>query len=295
MERNPIYRTSFTPTAEPGDPVPDGRWEVSVASTYSNYLEYVFQPRTSMLFDGERWTNQLDLRRGFGGGWEAGIKLSTRTDWGGFLDPFVQWWHHRFGLPNGDREKVEHDTFASELSFDGELLFSRPSGTRVEDPVVLLGRRLIDGGERGALTARVSAKLPLGAAATHTGDADVGFQVDGRLTGERWTWFGGAGWTTMSAPDGLDRFARDGAWFGHVAAERDFGPLSAQLQLQAMSAWLEGFDTKELNRAPINFAVGATWDLAGVRWEAAFVEDIRPDSPSLDFTLDVRARKLLGR
>ena len=295
IERSPVYRIAHTPAAEPGDVVAAGALEVSVASTWSNILEWMLQPGLRAVIDTERWTNQVDLRFGVADGWEVGARLATRTDGGGVLDPLVQWWHARIGLPNGDREKVEDNAFEMFVEREGVVVFTRPSGTRVADPVILVGRRLIGADPDRALTARVTAKLPLGASAAGTGNTDVGVQLDGRRSGERWTLFGGLGWTTMTPTDALEPYARDGAWFGHAAVERDLGPLSAQVQLQAMSAWLHGLGSTELDRAPLNLAVGATWDLVGLRWEAAFVEDIRPESPSVDFTLDLRVRRTLGR
>ena len=289
LERNPIYRLFHTPSAEAGDLVGDGGREIAIVSTYSNIFEWIRTPRTSATVDMERWTNQVDLRFGLGPDWEVGGKVAARTSWGGFLDGLVQWYHARIGLPNGDRERVEDGEFALELVRDGEPLISRDSGTRLEDPVLLVGRRLSGGaGEPTAIAARLTARLPIGSAISSSGHAEVGLQVDGRRSWTLWRLHWGVGATTISPPDSMKPFMRTSAWFGHVSGERRWGPVAAQVQLQGGSAYLHGLGSRELDRVPINFAVGVSGGLRKWQWQAAFVEDIRPNSPSVDFTVDLR-------
>lgn len=289
MERNPIYRLFHTPSAEAGDLVGAGTVGVSIASTYSNIFEWIRTPRTSATMDMERWVNQIDLRYGMGEDWEVGGKLAVRTSWGGFLDGLVQWYHARVGLPNGDREVVEDGEFSLELLRDGQSLIARESGTRMEDPILMVGRRLAGGaGEPVALAARLTARLPLGSSQTSSGKADFGLQIDGRHSWTLWHFHGGIGVTTINPPEPLDPFVRSSAWFGHLGAERVIGSVAAQVQLQGGSAYLEGLGNRELDRVPINLAVGVSGGLRGWTWQAAFVEDIRPNSPSVDFTLDLR-------
>ncbi len=289
MERNPIYHLFHTPSAEAGDLVGPGAVGVSIASTYSNIFEWIRTPRTSATMDMERWVNQVDLRYGIGEDWEVGGKLATRTSWGGFLDGFVQWYHARIGLPNGDREVVEDGEFALELLRDGKPLISRESGTRIEDPVVVVGRRLAGGaGEPVAVAARVTARIPLGSTESSSGNADFGIQLDGRRSWTLWQLNWGVGATTISPPERLKPFMKASAWFGHISGERRVGPVAAQIQIQGGSPYLQGLGNRELDRSPINLAVGVSGGLRDWTWQAAFVEDIRPNSPSVDFTLDLR-------
>ncbi len=293
MERSPVYRASHTPSAQPGEVTSAGRVEVGFATTYSNIFEWVDRPGLQHWLDTERWINQVDLRWGVAEGWEAGARLSTRTDWGGFLDGLIQWWHHRLGLPNGDREQVDDYLFNASIEREGEAIFEQTSGTRLEDPVVFVGRQLFASPER-SLALRASAKLPVGSSGTHSGNADVSVQLDGRRSWTRWHAYAGLGWTTVRLQPSLEPFSTGGAWVGHLSVERETGPIDVQLQFQGGSAYLEGVGDRELDRFPLNFGVGASFDLAGWRWEAVFVEDIRPNSPSVDFTLDIRLRRAFG-
>jgi hypothetical protein len=53
------------------------------------------------------------------------------------------------------------------------------------------------------------------------------------------------------------------------------------------SRYASGFGFAELDHMPFNLALGARGRLAAWTWQVSFTEDVPPNSPSVDFTLDL--------
>jgi len=292
-EQNPIYRFFLTPRPERAEILPEDRIEVAWRSTYSNVFEYSVGEGVDSRFDYERWTNTLDLVWAPTRSLELGIRASVMTGFGGVLDPLVQWYHQRLDLPNGDREDVEDNVFAAALAVRGDTVASFDSGTHLADPVVWVGVPLVGG--RKALAARLSVKLPVGAEQISSGRAAVALQLDGRHVFARWATYAGVAVGTLGVDGPLEPFTRSAHATLHLGVERRLGDSwSVLAQLQGSSPFLEGVGEPELDRFPVNLGVGFQGTTgSGWRWQAAFTEDVRPNSPGVDMTLDLHLAKVL--
>jgi len=293
-EQNPIYALFLTPRPESARIVESGTVEVAWRSTYSNVFEFSSNEAVESIFDYERWTNTVDLVWAPSARFEVGIRSSVLTGYGGVLDGLVQWWHQRLDLPNGDREDFENGEFESSLVVQGDTVVSLESGTFLTDPILWVGVPLLRG--RQALTARMSVKVPVGSAKYSSGRSGVSLQLDGHHLFTKWATYAGLAVGTLGVDGPLEAFTRGAHATLHLGVERSLGDSwSVLAQLQGSTPFLEDVGHPELDRFPINLGVGfAGRTESGWRWQAAFTEDVRANSPGVDLTLDLHLSRPVG-
>ncbi|HKK94521.1 MAG TPA: DUF3187 family protein, partial [Longimicrobiales bacterium] len=293
-EQHPIYGFFLTPRPERAALLPSGSVEVAFRTTYSNVFEFARRDAVQATFDYERWTNTAEIVWAARDGLEVGVRSAVVTGWGGFLDGLVQWYHQRLSLPNGDREDVENGDFEVSLVARGDSLVSLESGTHVADPVVWVALPIFRGSR--ALSARASLKLPFGSDDWSSGRVDVAVQLDGRHVFTNWATYGGVAVGTINAGPRLESYTPSSAVSLHLGVERRLGETWAVMaQLQGSSPFLQDLGHPELDRVPVNLGVGFTGRTrSGWLWQAAFTEDVRPDSPAVDFTIDLHLSRVLG-
>ena len=292
-ERNPLYHLFLTPTVEGTSVLDRGAWRVELTSAYSNIFEYNFSDTFEQRFDLERSSTTLSLARGFGGGFEVGASFGVQHNWGGFLDPAIQGVHDLFGLPNADREKVPNGQYGLYLGARvGPVreYLDLPAGTGMEAPRVWAAWRVLGSPEsRGALTFRGRVKLPGGDFRASSRGTDWSIEAAARRswgpTHVHLSW----GLVRFDLPARLAPIMREGAWFGSFALERQLGDRVSLLgQFFGGTRYAAGFGFRELDRYPLNLTFGAAGRLGQAwTWQIGFTEDVPPNSPSVDFTLDI--------
>lgn len=292
-ERNPLYHLFLTPTVHGTEVLDGGGWRVGLATAYSNIFEYNASRTFLQLFDLERSTTVVSLARGLGGGLEIGASVGLQHNWGGFLDPAIQGLHDLFGLPNADREKVENGDFGVYLESrvgKTQVYLDLPPGTGMEAPRVWAAWRLAGGPDaRGDVTLRTTVKLPYGDHRASSRGTDVAAELAVRRSWGATHLHLSGGLVRFEVPERLAPIMRDGAWYGSVALEqRVLEGLSLLGQFFGGSRYASGFGFAELDNLPLNLSVGGRGTLGEAwRWQISFTEDVPPNSPSVDFTVDV--------
>lgn len=266
------------------------QWRLSVE--FSN--EYVEKSGSNeqLILDGETQSYTLSLSRGLSRRWTAHFLLPLLHTGGGFLDSHIDGWHEMFGLPEGGRDEVPHDSFRYTYTRNGQTLFDlREGGTGFGDLQVGLGHALW----QGALL-RASVDLPTG--------------NENRLTGGSW---GAAMWLDQGF--GLESGSKWAAYLSAGASlNQKVGPLEdlqkalvpiagAGLSIRAWSrlellanVYLHGrlYDGSKLaplDRPGMPLAAAARWCLAPKSClELGFQEDLSV-SASPDFTLRLAFRQ----
>ncbi len=292
-ERNPLYHLFLTPVVEGSEVLERGEWRARAAVGYSNIFELNFSTAFEQRFDVERASTTFSLARGLGGGVEIGASTGFQHDWGGFLDPIIQGVHDLFDLPNADREDVENGQFELFLASrfrPRQVFLDLRSGTAIEAPRVWIAWRLIGGDQRRSeVTVRGTVKLPFGDFGASSRGTDVAGEVAARRSWNRTHVHVSAGLVRLDAPPRLEPIMRSGAWFGSVGVERNLSSsVSVVGQFFGGSQYASGFGFRELDNLPLNLAIGFR-GRAGEdwRWQVSFTEDVPPNSPAIDFTLDV--------
>ncbi len=291
-ERNPLYHLFLTPVVQGADVLPRGGWALELSSAYSNIFEYNFSDTFEQRFDLERATTVLTVRRGFGHGLELGGSLGMQHSWGGFLDPAIQGLHDLFGLPNADREKVDDGQFGLFLATrrgPHTVFLDLPSGTGVEAPRLWGAWRLAGGPDAAdAVTVRATVKLPLGDHRASSRGTDLAGEVAVRRSWGGTHLHASAGMVRFGLPARFAPIMRSSAWFGSLALEQRVASfMSLNAQFFGGSRYAAGFGFAELDNLPLNLAVGARGGVSDWIWQVSFTEDVPPNSPSVDFTLDL--------
>jgi hypothetical protein len=292
-ERNPLYHLFLTPTQLGADLEPWQSSSFAMALSYSNVFEYNDSPLLRQRFDVERLHSVLTLRHGIGPRLELGLQVGVHYDWGGFLDPLIQGVHTTFGFPNANREKVEDNRYRLllESGLDPVRTYlDLPAGPGIEAPQVLVAWQLSGGPQaRHAVALRSTIRLPLGDHRATTRRVDTGIEVAVRRSWARTHLHASAGAVTINAPPRLDALMRGHAWLGSLAVEQSIGErLSLLAQVSGSSSYTRPVGFAELSRMPVNVAFGAAGTLAGWGWQFSFAEDLPPNSPAVDFTIDLQ-------
>lgn len=191
------------------DVLASGRWRIRMHLEGGNDFGSLYkltEDKTDLdrrfFVDGERYTIDAQLRRGFGHGVDVGLRVPVRWRGGGWMDGLIEWWHTTFGFANNDRELHEQDQFIvegrdeafNELSWteEGWGLGNVELDARWE---FLRPARRSDW--RAAAIARVG--LPTGTGPYETGSVDAGLQlVAARQASRRIDLYGGVGGTWFS-------------------------------------------------------------------------------------------------
>lgn len=293
-EQNPLYRFFYVPEVESADVVADGRFRVDLSVSYSNIFERSESDLHEQLFDLEQMANAVTVRYGVAPGFEVGGRAGLQTGWGGFLDGFVSGFHRMFGFPNGGREK--EPTGQHRLYLDREdptiRLDLAPRTFGLEDLRLFAKWRFL-GSTTEPLALSVRGTLRRASGRLEPGRLEGALALLGRVTGEDVTLHFGAGATTLDSPAVIEPIASTAAAYLSVGVEGRIRPgFSMVGQMTGSSAYVSGFEDGELDRFPSTLVLGFTGRTEGDwEWQVSFAEDLPPDSPSVDFTVDLQ----LGR
>jgi hypothetical protein len=157
-------------------------------------------PRGSRVFiDGETRRFTVSWRRGFGGGWEAGLELPFLRHSGGFLDAPIERWHDLFGMPNGNRDRRPRDALLFSYGGAGGRFLLNEAAGGPGDLRLTVGRALGEGS-----SARATLSLPTGDAdnLTGSGTAELATSLHFRGTGPGQRFYHQASAGVLLAGDG---------------------------------------------------------------------------------------------
>jgi hypothetical protein len=235
--------------------------------------------------DGEHRTAAVTVRRGFGRGWSAGLRLPVHWRGGGTLDSVIDPFHSLFGFPDSGRPLYDRNRLhvRGRTSAGQPLEWAGQAGAGVGSPEVEVVKSLrgaASGGPAVAAAARV--QVPVGGM---FGDASgLGVQLlAAQPLGGSFDLHLGAGASVLGPPE------RDGLGYergraqGFVAFEwRPVPAWSAIVQWEANGRLVTGLDRFpgfQLSlRIGSKVGLGPTWQVEG-----GFVEGIKSLENTVDF------------
>ena len=144
--------------------------------------------RTAFIFDGETMRTTLQARVGITQRFELGVDAPFLSQYRGFMDPYIDEFHHRLGLPDGGRTGFAHDEFRAGYVGDGATVYfdQAPGGMRLGDIVLsAAGALLVEDRRSPAMSLLLSAKLPTGDYHTLDGSGSLDYGGTLRLS-KRW-------------------------------------------------------------------------------------------------------------
>jgi len=292
-EGSPVSRISYTPMMESADVVPVGAVTSDVWLGLSNMFEHDSASTHFVFVDMERLITAATVRWGVAEGFEVGGRLTLETRSGGFLDPFVTWYHELLGAGHANRDRFPEEAYRYVLTDGGQTTFIEvaPQSLALEDVRLFAKwRALASADARSVLSLRAVTRIPARENMVGSERTDVGLMALGRLGVGAWYLHGMLGASTVRAAQPIRPALRDKSIFFTLAVERSLGSrVAAIFQYQFMSPTLQGFDDRELDwpLSNIIFGVAGRWNDRW-SWDVSFQEDMPADAPAVDFTLGAR-------
>lgn len=268
-------------------------WRIGLQIDHANMLEAQNRTAGDLVLDAEVTRVDFQVGHDLGSRWFVTGTIPFEAAYGGFLDPFVDWWHGLFGFREARREERPRNRF--EYGFllpDGSAVVRSPSGVRLGSVRAELGYRLAPGWQ-----AALAIGLPTAAGPSGYGLESVALGITttyrGRLLFDRMTYEGslGAGYTPAAGE--LARWQR--TWFVSASSGlrfRAIGQQSVYTNLLFHSAGYRGTSLPSLDDPDVSLEFGFLFrpGKAGPEILAGMVEDLYPFGPAVDmvFRLGIR-------
>ena len=124
-----LVHTSLSPTST--EVLEKNHYKVRTALIWSNNLTL---KEDQYIHDAETRVTPLELHWGLGGNLQASIKAPLIWRGGGLLDSTIDNWHQFFGMPRGERDKIEDNEFSlSGINDDGSIYDLHSDGFHLGD------------------------------------------------------------------------------------------------------------------------------------------------------------------
>ncbi|HET6418882.1 MAG TPA: DUF3187 family protein [Geobacteraceae bacterium] len=299
--QSPLIQIHGLPAIDNAALVPVGRLGTLLSVDAANNFSVDSNASESVTLDGETYRFTLAGRYGIANGFEVGVDIPYVVHSGGFMDGFIQDYHHFFGFPNGGRESVPNGRLLYQYSSsynDGVSLSDSTSGL---GDIRLTGAMQLyrqDGETPRAVALRASLKLPTGNShrLLGSGSTDFSLWLDasedyklpclGHLTG-----FGAIGGMVMGDGDVLERQQRTAAGFASLGF--GWSPIdwfALKLQANAHTPIYQDSSLREVNESSIQLVSGGTFAFTkNTSLDLGISEDVIVEtSPDVVFTLTLR-------
>lgn len=277
-----------------------GEMEARVSLDMANNFAPSETVRERIMLDGESYRTTLALSRGFADCFELGLELPIVSQSGGFLDGFIEGWHHFFHLPNSSRADEPRNRLLYRYDKDGltRLNFTDRS-TGIGDLRLTGGLRLYRD-KASALALQAQLKFPTGNSArlTGSGSTDFALWVSGDHDFDLGSWgnagiFGSLGALAKTEGDVLRGQQRPAVGFGDIGA--GWSPLerlALKLQLSSHTPFYKGSDLVELGSFSTILVIGGTIAFSErIALDIGVSEDVVVEaSPDTSFHLSLTTR-----
>lgn len=298
QNENPVSRLYGLPAG--GDAVPAAPGlQACVAVDLANSSYAKARGADELVLDGETWVARLDLRRAWSHGWRVAVQVPIVSHQGGGSDDFIEWYHERMGLPQGNRRQRPSGRL--------EYRYRRNSASQFEltDPATGLGDIRVSAGaplwRNGEATRAVDVvagvELPTGDADRLLGsgstDFSLGLAACDLASLARWNLElqGAAGILALTDGDVLDDLQRNFAGYGNLSLGwRLAGWLVPRLQVDGHSPLFADAGFAPLDDWAVELVSGATVRLPrGFALDLAVAEDIAVNTtPDVVFHICVK-------
>jgi hypothetical protein len=264
--QSPLIQVHGLPPVDDALVAPAGKIKAILSLDAAN--NYVVESNNveKLTLDGESYRFTLAARYGVAKGIECGIDVPVIAYGGGFLDGFIEDFHHFFGFPNGGRELAPRDRLLYQYSVDGnDRLNIHDSSAGIGD-IRLNGALQLFRTDDAAVALRASLKLPTGESARLLGSGNTDFAVWfsakedyklpalGHVSG-----FGGIGGMVMGDGDVLKGMQRTLAGFGSLGF--GWSPvewLALKVQADGHTPLYQGSGLKAVNSTSLQLVSGGT-------------------------------------
>lgn len=295
--QNPIYLQNLWLTPRRAEVLPEGTFELSLNSAFSNLFEKQNNANYALNLDMEVWRPALSMEYGITRDFEIGIEIPFFHTSGGFLDSFIQKFHKAFGLPNGGRDQVQNGLFRYQLASGGADLFDYSSTKFGLGDITLRFKNQFAGEDSDwpALAWFADLKFPTGSKSHGIGSGapDFGLGVALDASWKRLHGYVNTAYYVIGGNSDFENLMHSELFAFMIAGEVSIIPtLSVLVQLQGGTPMLKGTGLENWDGVPMDLVVGfrgeerdVLGELGDLVWQFGFAEDITSRGPSIDFTV----------
>jgi hypothetical protein len=296
--QSPLIQVHGLPPVDNASVVPVGHARGLISLDVANNYVVESNDRENLTLDGESYRFTLAARYGVTNGIECGIDVPVVAYGGGFLDGFIEDFHHFFGFPNGGREQAPRDRLLYQYTTDGQdLLNIQNSSAGIGDIRINAAMQLFRTDD-AAVALRASLKLPTGESSKLLGSGNTDFAVWfsakedhdlaclGHVSG-----FGGIGGMVMGDGDVLKSKQRTLAGFCSLGF--GWSPLQwlvLKVQADGHTSLYQDSGLKAVNSASLQLVSGGSIGIGkSMSLDIGVSEDIIVEtSPDVDFHIALR-------
>ena len=288
--QNPLYLQLVDLLPETAQALPKGTLSGQLDTAFSNIFERSFTNSTDATIDMELFRVTQKLRYGLGNGFEVGVEIPWIHMEGGFLDPFIQWYHHALGVPNGGRNRVANNQFRYQIDYQGTTLYQTgPEAWNIGD-ITFVGKKQFQDETNvwPAMALRFAIKAPTGDRGEGLGGGNPGFAfgLDAEKSVRRLHGYLNTFYALDQGNDLLGPINRTESLHWSLAGEFNLSQhVATLLQLVSSTPVFHSTGQHVLDEIPLDMILGFRGEAKKLFWQAGFSEDVTSRGPSVDFTL----------
>jgi len=290
--QEPILLTHLAFRPRRASTQPEGTTSIAVQEAYSSIYQTGHTSTSEIVFDCELSRTSFALRRALSDRTDIEVEIAAVYATAGFLDSFVDAYHHILGLPNEHRSDRPKDDYEMTLEKDGNVAYHlEKDELGVADvPIVVTHALQLEGERRPAIAVRAGIELPTGSDEKGFGNGkfDYGAGILAEKSFGRWTATGAVDYTWPGTSDALDRAgisAEDGFDLQLGIEYRWNDRMSLLLGAVLLPPVTRDVLVKQLDDQILSIDVGCAWDVGeGSRVTVGLEEDAIANAGP-DFTL----------
>jgi len=271
---------------------PEGTSSIAVQEAYSSIYQTGHTSTSEVTFDGELSRTSFALRRALSDRTDIEVEIAAVYATAGFLDSFVDAYHHVLGLPNENRSDRPKDAYEMKLVKDGNVAYSLESDELgvADVPIVVTHALAVESERTPAIALRAGIELPTGSDEKGFGNGkfDYGAGILAEKSFGRWTATGAVDYTWPGTSDSLDRAgisAEDGFDVQLGIEYRWNDRMSLLLGAILLPPVTRDVLVKQLDDQILSIDVGCAWDLGERSRLTIGLEEDAIANAGPDFTL----------
>ncbi|MGH7500041.1 MAG: DUF3187 family protein [Gemmatimonadales bacterium] len=280
---NPVAASRSGVYFQPYRPPASGKWTTSIALDYASTIEVNEREVARYTLDSEILRLRLGLGRDIGPRAFVLAGAEVGGAYAGFLDGFLNWYHHTLGFSIPERERGPDDRFLYQITLpDGTTRIRAPSDLFLGDLRFGVGYRF-----GRSLQTVVSATLPTSTAPDGYGRGVVSLSLLNTVRVQptrRLVLEGGLGFGYAASHGDLEGVQRETfASASGGGRYRFWGRQSLFATVFYHSPYYRNTTLPSLDRRELSLDFG--WLLAtrgGAGWRIGLTEDLEPGGPAID-------------
>jgi hypothetical protein len=271
---------------------PENTASIAVQEAYSSIYNTGQTSTSNLVFDGEISRTSIALRRALSDRTDIEVEVAAVFATAGFMDSFIEVYHHILGLPNEHREDRPKDDYEMKLVKDGNVAYQLEGDELgvADVPIVVTHALQVESEHAPAISARAGIELPTGSDEKGFGNGkfDYGAGVLAEKSFGRWTTTGAVDYTWPGTADSLEHagiHSQDGFDLQLGIEYRWNDHMSLLLGVILLPPVTHDILLKQIDDQILSIDVGCAWDIGERSKLTVGLEEDAIANAGPDFTL----------